>query len=37
MGKARFPEHQNITVIKSVKAGRPVKNDLREVGISEVM
>ncbi|MCP2006267.1 UNVERIFIED_ORG: transposase [Buttiauxella agrestis ATCC 33320] len=35
MRKARFIEHQIITVIKSVKAGRPVKGVCREAGISE--
>ncbi|HDC4621208.1 TPA: transposase [Enterobacter asburiae] len=33
--KARFTEHQTIAVIKSVEAGRTVKDVCREVGISE--
>ncbi|EBT2498001.1 TPA: transposase, partial [Salmonella enterica subsp. enterica serovar Muenchen] len=35
MRKARFTEHQIIAVIKSVGAGRAVKDVCREVGISE--
>ncbi|WP_420299874.1 IS3 family transposase [Edwardsiella tarda] len=35
MRKARFTEHQIISVIKSVEAGRTVKDICREVGISE--
>ncbi|EIJ6450416.1 IS3 family transposase [Salmonella enterica] len=35
MRKARFTEHQIIAVIKSVEAGRTVKDVCREVGISE--
>ncbi|EAB6124401.1 hypothetical protein D6Q91_22180 [Salmonella enterica subsp. enterica] len=35
MRKVRFTEHQIIAVIKSVKAGRTVKDVCREVGISE--
>ncbi|EBP3694701.1 transposase, partial [Salmonella enterica subsp. diarizonae] len=35
MRKARFTEHQIIAVIKSVEAGRMVKDVCREVGISE--
>ncbi|CAK8742731.1 hypothetical protein SODG_005985 [Sodalis praecaptivus] len=35
MRKARFTEHQIITVLKSVKAGRTVKNVCHEAGISE--
>lgn len=35
MRKARFTEHQIITVLKSVEAGRTVKNVYREAGISE--
>ncbi|EEK4694594.1 transposase [Salmonella enterica] len=35
MRKARFTEHQIIAVIKSVEAGRTVKNICRETGISE--
>jgi len=35
MRKARFTEHQIIAVIKSVEAGRPVKDVCREAGISE--
>lgn len=33
MRKARFTEHQIITVIKSVEAGRTVKDVCREAGI----
>ncbi|OSG15656.1 hypothetical protein R560_18725 [Salmonella enterica subsp. enterica serovar 6,8:i:-] len=33
--KARFTEHQIIAVIKSVEAGRTVKDVCREAGISE--
>ena len=35
MRKARFTEHEIVTVIKSVEAGRPVKDICREAGISE--
>ena len=35
MRKARFTEHQIITVLKSVEAGRNVKDVCREAGISE--
>ncbi|MEB7861652.1 integrase core domain-containing protein [Raoultella ornithinolytica] len=35
MRKARFTEHQIIAVLKSVEAGRTVKDVCREVGISE--
>ncbi|GLR09551.1 transposase [Mixta theicola] len=35
MRKARFTEHQIITVIKSVEAGRTVKDVCREAGITE--
>lgn len=35
MRKARFTEHQLITVIKSVEAGQTVKDVCREAGISE--
>ena len=35
MRKARFTEHQIIAVIKSVEAGRTVKDVRREAGISE--
>jgi len=35
MRKARFTEHQIITVLKSVQAGRTVKDVCREAGISE--
>lgn len=35
MRKARFTEHQIITVLKSVEAGRTVKDVCREAGISE--
>ncbi|EMG9490601.1 IS3 family transposase [Serratia marcescens] len=35
MCKARFTEHQIITVLKSVEAGRTVKDVCREAGISE--
>ena len=35
MRKARFTENQIVTVIKSVEAGRTVKNVCREAGISE--
>lgn len=35
MRKARFTEHQSIAVIKSVEAGRTVKDVCRESGISE--
>jgi putative transposase len=35
MRKARFTEHQIITVLKSVEAGRTVKDICREAAISE--
>lgn len=35
MRKARFTEHQIITVITSVETGRTVKDVCREAGISE--
>lgn len=35
MGKARFTEHQIIAVVKSVEAGRTVKDVCREAGIYE--
>ncbi|EOW6930333.1 TPA: IS3 family transposase [Serratia marcescens] len=35
MRKARFTEHQIITVLESVEAGRTVKDVCREAGISE--
>ncbi|EEV6153744.1 transposase [Escherichia coli] len=35
MRKARFTEHQIIAVIKSVEAGRTVKDVCREASISE--
>lgn len=35
MRKARFTEHQLIAVLKSVEAGRTVKDVCREAGISE--
>jgi putative transposase len=35
MRKARFTEHQIISVLKSVEAGRSVKDVCREAGISE--
>lgn len=35
MRKARFTEYQIIAVIKSVEAGRTVKDVCRETGISE--
>lgn len=35
MRKARFTEHQIITVLKSVEAGRTVKDVCREAGISQ--
>ncbi|ATC10082.1 hypothetical protein D9E92_22895 [Escherichia coli] len=35
MRKARFTEHEIVTVIKSVEAGRTVKDICREAGISE--
>lgn len=35
MRKARFTEHQIIAVIKSVEAGRTVKDVCREAGIAE--
>lgn len=36
MRKARFTEHQIIAVLKSVEAGRTVKDVCCEAGISEV-
>ncbi len=36
MRKARFTEHQFIAVLKSVEAGRTVKDVCCEAGISEV-
>lgn len=36
MRKARFTEHQIIAVLKSVEAGRTVKDVCREAGISVV-
>lgn len=35
MRKARFTEHQIIVVIKSVEAGRTVKDVCQEAGVSE--
>lgn len=35
MRKARFTEHQIITVLKSVEAGRTVKDVCREAAIFE--
>nr|UNJ79679.1 Transposase, IS3/IS911 family [Morganella morganii] len=35
MRKARFTEHQIIAVLKSVEAGRTVKDVCREADISE--
>ncbi|AJZ88301.1 transposase [Klebsiella michiganensis] len=35
MHKARFTGYQMITVLKSVEAGRTVKDACREAGISE--
>lgn len=35
MRKVRFTEHQIIAVLKSVEAGRTVKDVCREAGISE--
>lgn len=35
MRKARFTEHQIIPVLKSVEAGRTVKDVCREAGIYE--
>ncbi|CAI1832931.1 Transposase [Serratia marcescens] len=35
MRKARFNEHQIIAVLKSVEAGRTVRDVCREAGISE--
>lgn len=35
MRKARFTEHQIIAVLKSVEAGRTVKDVCREAAISE--
>lgn len=35
MRKARFTEPQNIVVLKSVEAGRTVKDVCREAAISE--
>lgn len=37
MRKVRFTEHQSIAVIKSVDAGRTVKDVYREAGISETI
>ena len=37
MRKARFTEHQIIVVLKSVEAGRTVKDVCREASISEVI
>ncbi len=34
MRKARFTEHQNIAVLKSVETGRSVKDVCREAGIT---
>lgn len=36
MRKARFTEHQIITVLKSVETGRTVKHVCREAAISEL-
>ena len=36
MRKIRFTEHQIIAVLKSVEAGRTVKDVCRETGISEL-
>ncbi len=36
MCKARFTEHQIIAVLKSVQAGRTVKDVCREARISEI-
>ncbi|MFP5841301.1 transposase [Salmonella sp. 741265052_HSA] len=36
MCKARLTEHQNITIIKLVEAGRAVKDICQEADISEV-
>ncbi|ANI29940.1 transposase [Yersinia entomophaga] len=35
MQKARFTEHQSIAVLKSVEAGRTVKDACRAAGVSE--
>lgn len=35
MHRARFTEHQIITVLESVEVGRTVKDVCREAGISE--
>lgn len=35
MGKARFTEYQTIAVLKSVEAGRTIKDVCREAGISK--
>ncbi|HAE78642.1 MAG TPA: hypothetical protein DCG73_12570 [Morganella sp. (in: Bacteria)] len=37
MCKARFTEHQIITILKSVEAGRTVKGVCREAGISVIV
>ncbi|NKI74488.1 transposase, partial [Dickeya sp. CFBP 2040] len=37
MRKARFTEHQIIAVLKSVEAGRTVKDVCHEAGISEAL
>ena len=37
MHKARFTEHQIIAVIKSVEAGRTLKDIYQDVGISEAI
>lgn len=36
MCKSRLTEHQNITIIKLVEAGRAVKDICQEANISEV-
>ena len=36
MHKARFTEHQISTILKSVEAGRTVKDVCREAAISDV-
>jgi putative transposase len=35
MRKSRFTEHQIITILKAVEAGRTVKDVCREYGVSE--